>query len=185
MKGRARRSVSLAGATTAACAMVMMSVQLQSMRGFCRNCGDCFSDRAGARGATGARGAEGAKGCDRCGAGGEGCKRTRRTPRGATRDAAPTTSDTPHAPNAPIAPIAPIAPLHLLHPLHLSHPFVCAAYFQARTHCQSAPVDASAETTQWRALATPGVEIASSARKISIGIASVFSRAGVSLARSF
>jgi hypothetical protein len=34
-------------------------------------------------------------------------------------------------------------------------------------------------------VATPGVEIASAAKKTSVGIASVFSRAGVSLARSF
>ena len=34
INGRARRSVSLAGATTAACAMVMMSAQLQATRGF-------------------------------------------------------------------------------------------------------------------------------------------------------
>ena len=41
------------------------------------------------------------------------------------------------------------------------------------------------QRNQWQALATPGVEIASSAKKISIGVASVFSRAGVSLARKF
>jgi hypothetical protein len=34
-------------------------------------------------------------------------------------------------------------------------------------------------------MAAPGIEIASAARKTSIGIANVFSRAGVSLARSF
>lgn len=38
---------------------------------------------------------------------------------------------------------------------------------------------------RWRAVATPGVEIASAAKKTSVGIASVFSRAGVSLARRF
>jgi len=34
-------------------------------------------------------------------------------------------------------------------------------------------------------MATPGIEIGAAAKKTSIGIANVFSRAGVSLARSF
>ena len=40
-------------------------------------------------------------------------------------------------------------------------------------------------TQAMEALATPGVEVALAAKKTSIGIANVFSRAGVSLARSF
>ena len=38
---------------------------------------------------------------------------------------------------------------------------------------------------RWSALGTPGVEIASAAKKTSVGVANVFSRAGVSFARSF
>lgn len=37
----------------------------------------------------------------------------------------------------------------------------------------------------WRSLAAPGLEIASAAKKSGVGLAGVFSRAGVSLARSF
>jgi len=39
--------------------------------------------------------------------------------------------------------------------------------------------------SRWSALGTPGIEIASAAKKTSVGVANVFSRAGVSLARSF
>jgi hypothetical protein len=49
----------------------------------------------------------------------------------------------------------------------------------------AAVVAPASQRNQWQAFATPGVEIASSAKKISVGVASVFSRAGVSLARSF
>jgi len=41
------------------------------------------------------------------------------------------------------------------------------------------------EPNRWRALAAPAVETATSTKKKSIGLATVFSRAGLSLARSF
>jgi beta-lactamase regulating signal transducer with metallopeptidase domain len=59
------------------------------------------------------------------------------------------------APIAPIAPIAPVAP-----------------------NAASAP-------DRWRLLAQPGVEIATAAKKTGTGVANIVSRAGVSLARSF
>jgi beta-lactamase regulating signal transducer with metallopeptidase domain len=44
---------------------------------------------------------------------------------------------------------------------------------------------ASSSPAPWKALAAPGLEVASAAKKTSIGIATAFSRAGVSVARSF
>ena len=41
------------------------------------------------------------------------------------------------------------------------------------------------EASPWRAMATPAVEIASAAKKTSVGLADAFGRAGVALARSF
>lgn len=66
---------------------------------------------------------------------------------------------------APIAPFAPIAPA----------PIAPAA--------RIAPIAPNAP--DWRMLATPGVEIAAAAKKTSVGIATAFGRAGVSLARRF
>jgi beta-lactamase regulating signal transducer with metallopeptidase domain len=66
-------------------------------------------------------------------------------------------------PNAPSAPIAPNAPV-FAHELQIA---------------------SADKPNPWRAVAAPGLEIAAAAKKTSLGIASVFSRAGVSLARSF
>ena len=70
--------------------------------------------------------------------------------------------NTPVAPNAPVdapsAPLAPVAPIAPIAPL------------------ASGP---------WTTFASTGIEVASIAKKTSTGVASVFSRAGVSLARSF
>ena len=74
------------------------------------------------------------------------------------------------APLAPTAPIAPIAP---------STTFA-GVYSVPRT-----PVEPVSEAKGWSALGTPGVEIAAAAKKTSLSMASLFSRAGVSLARSF
>ena len=82
---------------------------------------------------------------------------------------------------APVAPTAPIAPVHLIAPIR-PH-----ARLRARIQRRTRPswrLPANATHGMAR-VATPGVEIASTAKKTSIGIANVFSRAGVSLARSF
>jgi hypothetical protein len=42
-----------------------------------------------------------------------------------------------------------------------------------------------AESTRWQSLAAPGVQIAAGAKKTSVSLAHVFSRAGASVARSF
>jgi len=49
----------------------------------------------------------------------------------------------------------------------------------------TAPSLAPSGSVPWKALAAPGLEIASAAKKTSIGVATAFSRAGVSIARSF
>jgi bla regulator protein blaR1 len=73
--------------------------------------------------------------------------------------------------SAPVAPTAPIAP---------------SVAFAGVYPVPDAPVASSADAPiRWSALGTPGVEIASAAKKTSVGVANVFSRAGVSLARSF
>lgn len=46
-------------------------------------------------------------------------------------------------------------------------------------------IDAAAARRNWRSIAAPGVEIAAAARKTSVGVANVFSRAQGSLARRF
>jgi hypothetical protein len=58
--------------------------------------------------------------------------------------------------------------------------FVGAYSFPSQT--AAVPAD---RAHPWRAVGTPGLEIASVARKTSVGLAGVFSRAGVALARSF
>jgi beta-lactamase regulating signal transducer with metallopeptidase domain len=76
--------------------------------------------------------------------------------------------------NAPVAPSAPVAPI------------TSSVAFAGVYLGPDAPATASAETPRgWSALGAPGVEVALAAKKTSIGIANVFSRAGVSLARSF
>ena len=80
-----------------------------------------------------------------------------------------------------ISPAAPgsVAPLASLTPVAPSTAF--AGVYAAPRGSVEAPPDAKG----WSALGAPGVEIASAAKKTSVGMASFFSRAGVSLARSF
>jgi beta-lactamase regulating signal transducer with metallopeptidase domain len=79
--------------------------------------------------------------------------------------------------SAPVAPIAPFAPVA---------PIVRSVPFAGLYPVPTAPVASSADASvRWSALGTPGVEIAAAAKKTSLGVANVFSRAGVSLARSF
>ena len=175
INGRARRRVSFAGATTAACAMVMMSAQLQTMRGFSEIVEIVFPiDRVEwvqevqrvqrvqrVREVRGVREVREVRG-------------VREAPRRLPSDSAPIAPVAPNAPIAPTAPIAPIAP-------DLSARTFAGAYPMP----DAAVVAPASRRNQWQALATPGIEIAASAKKISVGVASVFSRAGVSLARSF
>jgi hypothetical protein len=79
--------------------------------------------------------------------------------------------------SAPVAPIAPFAPVA---PIVVSVPF--AGLYPVPTARVASSADAS---VRWSALGTPGVDIAAAAKKTSLGVANVFSRAGVSLARSF
>jgi beta-lactamase regulating signal transducer with metallopeptidase domain len=87
---------------------------------------------------------------------------------------APGAPNTPNATNAPNAPSSPVAAI----PSSVAFPGIYSA--------PGVPAASSADTpNRWSVLGTPGVELASAAKKTSIGIANVFSRAGVSLARSF
>lgn len=103
------------------------------------------------------------------------------------------------APSAPSAPDAPAAPDDPGAPDALDTPdtpdaadatsapgFVESVAFAGVYQVPNVPAARPIEQPNpWSALGAPGVEIASAARKTSVGIAGVFSRAGVSLARSF
>ena len=86
-----------------------------------------------------------------------------------------TSVDTLYVPDASAAETS-IAPAASLAPVAPSTAFA-GVYSTPRT-----PVS---EPKGWSALGTPGIEIASAAKKTSVGVAGFFSRAGVSLARSF
>lgn len=103
---------------------------------------------------------------------------------------APVAPDAPNAPNAPNAPDAPTAPGPALDApdaaIALDAPVTSSVSFAGVYRSPQAPAARLIEPPNpWSALGTPGVEIASAAKKTSVGIAGVFSRAGVSLARSF
>jgi len=200
INGRARRSVSLSGATTAACAMVMMSAQLQTTRGFSEIVEIVFPQVRNASVWTAGEALGATDGLLLVLAGSHpsslslgGSSSTRYPPAGHPKAAAALGAPAPRsgrgrfAPIAPdAAPIAPVAPIAPTAPVTPIAPGLSARVFPGTYSLTGAPVDASTErSNQWRVIATPGVEIAASAKKISIGVASVFSRAGVSLARSF
>jgi beta-lactamase regulating signal transducer with metallopeptidase domain len=197
INGRAQPRVSVAGVTAAVCAMVLTSVLLQTMRGFSEiveivlpqvrsvsvwteppmlgtsdglflalagphprslSLGGASSTRFPPAGHPNAAAALGAP-----------------APRSGRRRFAPAPDAAPMAPTAPMA-SAPTAPLAA---------DLSARVFPGAYTLHETPADASTERSQWRVIATPGLEIASSAKKISTGVAGIFSRAGVSLARSF
>jgi beta-lactamase regulating signal transducer with metallopeptidase domain len=84
---------------------------------------------------------------------------------------------------APIGPVEPIAPIASIAPVAGTVPSVA---FTGVYTVANPPVASSADAgNRWSALGTPGVDVASAAKKTSVGLANVFSRAGVSLARSF
>jgi beta-lactamase regulating signal transducer with metallopeptidase domain len=187
----ARRKVSLVAATTSACAIVMISAQLHTMHVFAeiaeivlpivrvqpvrwvqlvqrvqetRPAQQLSEARDYSRAATRALGA-------RTSLAGEVPDVASIAPAALIAPVAPSLSARAFTgayslPDASIGPTAPIGPTASIEPI--------------------APVARTPNASgRWRAVATPGVEIASAAKKTSVGIASVFSRAGVSLARSF
>jgi BlaR1 peptidase M56 len=198
MNGRARRRVSLAGATTAVCAMVMMSAQLQTMRGFSEIVEIVFpidhvqrvqgmqwvQEVQEVRGEQWVRGVQEVRGVQWVQQVQEVRGPLSVQPAPQTLERVRTATLVPDAPialeapdSAPIAPTAPIRPIA---------PGLSTRIFPGAYSLPDAAVASPiSQRNQWQALATPGVEIAESARKISVGVASVFSRAGVSLARSF
>ena len=178
LKGQPRRNVSFAGSIAAALALVVSSVQLQGLR---------FAEIADAVLPSVARPIiavydEATTALTELPVDAElRFNRVRKQPdTPITAPAAPAAESVsfsaPVAPIGlaePIAPIAPIAP-------------VPSVAFTGLYTVADAPVAPSADAgSRWSALGTPGVEIASAAKKTSVGVANVFSRAGVSLARSF
>ena len=95
--------------------------------------------------------------------------------------------NTPAEPIAPVALVAPIAPVAPVAPVPHDAPVLATSVALAGVYPLPDPPAAQSidSPNRWSALGTPGVEIASAAKKTSVGIASVFTRAGVSLARSF
>ena len=92
---------------------------------------------------------------------------------------APTaTADKRNAPDAPNAPNAPNVPAQSF----VTPSVAFAGVYPTPVGPAARPID---QRNSWSALGAPGVEIAAAARKTSVGVANVFSRAGVSLARSF
>lgn len=176
INGRARRSVSLVGATSAACAMVLMTGQLNTMRGFSEIADVVFPMHQLQRVqfVHSMRGLQAVQ------------QVRERLPLQTAPDArerlrSDTLTIAPDA--APVAPTPPVTPPSLVAPIA---PGLSGRVYPGAYSLPDAPVDAPEQRSMhWRALAAPGVEIASSAKRISVGVAGVFSRAGVSLARSF
>jgi len=93
------------------------------------------------------------------------------------------------APAESVAFAAPVAPIGLAVPIAASGPVaptVPSVTFAGVYTLPDAPVARSVDApSRWSTLGTPGVEIASAAKKTSVGVANAVSRAGVSLARRF
>ncbi len=183
-KGQARRNVSFAGAIAAALALVVSSVHLQGLRfaeivdvvlpSVARPIMAVYDEATIALGELPVSL--------------ESRSNTASLPANRTTD---TTDDGRSEPNVPVAPMrrdasamgafpTPIGPTAPIAPAVAPSVTFAGVY-----PVPYAPVRSSADAIRWSALGTPGVEIASAARKTSVGVANVFSRAGVSLARSF
>jgi beta-lactamase regulating signal transducer with metallopeptidase domain len=193
LKGKARRNVSFAAAIAAALALVVSSAQLQALRfaeiadvvlpGVTRPIMAVYDNATLALTELPVD------------------VEIRSNPVGFTEGTVTRTTHDPRSePNVPVAPIshdaaavesfsakvstlAPTAPVALIASFA---PIAPSVPFAALYPMPNAPVASSADAPiRWSALGTPGVEIASAAKKTSVGVANVFSRAGVSLARSF
>ncbi len=194
INGKARRSVSIAGAATAVCAMAIMSLQLQTVRGFseiveivfpidqvqqvqhawCGGCNRCMGLQQ-VQGVQWVQQVQGVRGPQPTPQTWEYVRSATLAPDAPAAPSAPIAPDSsPVAPTAPIAPLAPIAP-------DLSARTFAGAYPMP----DAAVVAPASQRNPWQVLATPGVEIAESAKKTSVSLANAFSRAGVSLARRF
>jgi beta-lactamase regulating signal transducer with metallopeptidase domain len=185
MDGKARRRVSIAGATAAACAIVVVSVQLRSVRleeiadialpHVSRPTMTIFSAPATVQVFAAGRPARASSGESRISLGKSG---KRDTAYGVPVESAA------FAPQAQIAsadePIAPVAP-NAPDTANLPARVLTGAYSSPK-----APVETSTNpSSPWRTIAASGVDIAASAKKTSVGVGSALGRAGVSLARSF
>jgi hypothetical protein len=189
LKGRARRNVSFAGAMAAALALAVSSVQLQGLR---------FAEIADAVLPSVARPIiavydEATTSLTELPVDVElrwNSARLQKADAPTTAPIAPTAPAESVAFSAPVAPLAPFAPIAPgaapSAPITPPAPTVSSVAFAGVYPAANPPVASSAdEGNRWIALSTPGVEIASAAKKTSIGVANAVSRAGVSLARSF
>ena len=170
----ARRSVSFAGAGAAACAMMVLAVQLQGVR-FAEIAEIALPHVGGPMLAVyGALAVVEPKPVvdDR-----------------AVRAAQPVARAVPDAPvaDAPAAAVAAIAPapIALVSPVIPASPVLSARVFSGTYPPDRPGVNREDQPGPWRAMAAPGVEIASAAKKTGVGVANAIGRAGVSLARSF
>ena len=140
INGKARRRVSIAGAATAACAMVIDVRAAADRARIRRNCRDCVSDRSGATGAIGAVGATGASGCNRC-KGCNGCTRCADQPAPQTREHVRSAHSHPtHLVHPSHLTPHPSHPLHPPHLLHLLHPTCPHGTLRARIQCRMRPL---------------------------------------------
>jgi beta-lactamase regulating signal transducer with metallopeptidase domain len=186
---KARRRVSLVAATASACAIVMISMQLHAMDVFAEIVEIVLPRVEQVQWVPGVQWVRDVLPA-------QPAPDAREYSRTATRApiVANASDSAPVAPAALTAPIASVAPTARIAP-DLSARVFAGAYPSPDTSnavgasiAPIAPVAPDAPPvapSSWRAMASPGIEIASVAKKTSIGIASVFSRAGVSLARSF
>jgi beta-lactamase regulating signal transducer with metallopeptidase domain len=173
MNGATRRNISLVGATAGACAMVLVSTQMQTVR-FVEIADMVLPHVAGPMTYVYNEASKAIA---------EAPFTVRRKP-DATREVvrasiAPNAPIALNAPNAPIAPTAPNTPSAPIAPILEGRTFAGAYALPG------AAVPSDDRPNPWRAAAAPGVEIASVAKRTSLSLANVFSRAGVSLARSF
>jgi beta-lactamase regulating signal transducer with metallopeptidase domain len=165
-RGGTRRGVSRRGATVAACAVIAASIQLNALPLF----GEYDVELP--RVAAPARFIVAAATVPIAGVTPATLSTTRRTPVGGTQE----TPD-PYVPHASYVPPDPHGPEPAL--------LLNARAFEGVYRSQDATSVASDQPLTWRAAAVPGIEIANAARKTSVGLAGVVSRASVALARRF
>jgi beta-lactamase regulating signal transducer with metallopeptidase domain len=183
----ARRNVSLVAATTSACAIVMISAQLHAMHVFAE-IADIVMPMVRVEPVRWVQLVQRVQETRPV----KQLPDAREYSRSSTRAPGARTSLVPDVPDvvptiAPAAPIAPVASSLSAHAFPGAYSLPDASITPTAPIAPIALVAPNAPVAfgRWRAVATPGVEIAAAAKSTSVGIASVFSRAGVSLARSF
>ena len=179
-RGKARRNVSLSAASVAACAMVLVSVQFQGARGFAEIAEIVFPHVTRCNGAW----------CNGCNAVRDGRDRGVAQPVHEVRQVRPVrrgaTGALSRDPSHPTRTSHRRTHCTCCTRPHLLHRPCPRVFSSARTLTHPlAPLAPIAPTAPVAPIAPDRWKIASTAKKTSVGIANVFSRAGVSLARRF